>query len=379
MAVIIDPWSQTFPLADEDGNTLEVSMTELSARQHYVTSSAINYGTQVGASFMLLLVLLLLTKAAKRRSYIFLVNGFCLLINTIRCILLASLLTSNWYNPYTQLSGDYSRLTRGNISVSVSTVILTLVVAILVFVSLGIQVWVVCVTTSPLQRAVIMTATTIIGTVALGYRIALAVFNIQAVLTQTEMGPHERFVSDCYVVQAVAIWFYSCVFTYKLGNAIFQRRRLNMPQFGPMQIVFIMGCQTMIIPAIFTVLQFVPEAPELGNQVLTVVCLFLPLSAIWAGIDKEASIASRGADSHHKLFNGEFSHSTVRSTGTNSSSHTAYDGSRKMSAYAMAKSKDKNDIENMSAHSSPHRRSEIKDGNIRIDREYGFSGEDATY
>lgn len=248
MAANIDPWNQTFPISDENGNILDVSMAEVSLRQFYITSSAINYGTQIGASFMLLLVLLLLTKASKRRSRIFLVNGFCLLINTIRCILLACLLTSNWYDPYTQLSGDYSRITDANIAVSVATVMLTLVVTLLVFVSLALQVWVVCITTNPLRRGVIMAITTIVGVVALGYRIALAVFNVQAVLTKTEMGPHERFISDCYVVQAVAIWVYSCVFTYKLGNAICQRRRLNMPQFGPMQIVFIMGCQTMIIP-----------------------------------------------------------------------------------------------------------------------------------
>ena len=248
MSANFDPWRQTIPISDEYGNVLEVSMAELSVRQVYVTASAINYGAQIGASFMLLLVLLLLTKASKRRSYIFLVNGFCLLINTIRCILLACLLTSNWYNPYTQLSADYSHITNANIAVSISTVILTLLVTILVFISLGLQVWVVCVTTNPLRRGIIMATTTIVGTVALGYRIALAVFNVQAVLAQTEMGPHQRLISDCYVVQAVAIWVYSCVFTYKLGNAIYQRRRLNMPQFGPMQIVFIMGCQTMVIP-----------------------------------------------------------------------------------------------------------------------------------
>jgi len=130
--------------------------------------------------------------------------------------------------------------------------------------------------------------------------------------------------------------------------------------------------------AIFTLLQFVPGAPELGNQVLTVVCIFLPLSAIWAGINKESSIASSGPDSHHRLFSDEFYNSTVRSIGASSSS-TAYDKSRQMSVYTIAKSKDKDDIENAGVSSNSNKQSDTEDSNIRIDHEYGFSRENATY
>ncbi|KAH9866152.1 hypothetical protein J1614_008716 [Plenodomus biglobosus] len=361
MASTTDPWSQPLTIVDGQGNSENVGMDKLAKLQIYITQSGINYGAQVGASIMLLLVLLLLTKASKRRSYIFVINGFCLLVNAIRCILLVCALTSNWYHPYTQIMVDYSRVTNSDIATTIASVLLTLLITFLVFMSLSLQVWVVCVTTHPVQRAIVMALTTLVGGLAFGYRTALAVFNIKSLLTQTEMGAQTHLVSDCYVVQAVAIWVYSCVFTYKLGFAIFQRRRLNMPQFGPMQIVFIMGCQTMVIPAIITTLQFSPDLPELGNSVLTIVCIFLPLSAIWAGIDHDSGIASSGPDSHHRLFHGEFN-STTHSIGTSSS--TAYDKSRRLSVYTIPKSKDKG----MHMASTAYKKNDI-----HVDCEYGFS------
>ncbi|KAF2851725.1 hypothetical protein T440DRAFT_56978 [Plenodomus tracheiphilus IPT5] len=375
MSPTTDPWNQTFTIIDADGNSQEVHMAQLTQLQIYITQSAINYGAQFGASILLLLVLLLLTKASKRRSYIFLINGFCLLVNAIRCVLLACLLTGNWYNPYTQIMGDYSRVTNSDNATSIASVLLTLLIAFLVFMSLGLQVWVVCVTTQPIQRGIVMALTTLVGVIAVGYRFALAIYNIKALLTQTGIGSNARLVSDCYIVQAVAIWVYSCVFTYKLGYAILQRRRLNMPQFGPMQVVFIMGCQTMVIPAIMTSLQFVPNLPELGNAVLTIVCIFLPLSAIWAGVEHDSGIASSGPDSHHRLFGSEFYNSTAHSVGTSSS--TAYDKSRQVSIYTIPKSKDR-DIESMNMTPKSYKRSHIDQGSVQADPEYGPSGENAA-
>ncbi|KAH9867058.1 hypothetical protein IAQ61_007650 [Plenodomus lingam] len=348
MSSMTDPWTQTITMIDGEGGSQDVGLDQVTQLQVYIIQSGINYGAQVGASIMLLLMLLLLTKASKRRSYIFLINGLCLLVNAIRCILLACALTSNWYHPYTQIMGDYSRITSSDLATTIASVLLTLLITFMVFMSLSLQVWVVCVTTDPIRRAVTMGLTTLVGALAFGYRATLAVFNVKALLAQTGMGSHTRLVSDCYVVQAVAIWFYSCAFTYKLGYAIFQRR------------------------PIVTSLQFVPSLPELGNAVLTIVCIFLPLSAIWAGIDQDSPrIASSGPDSHHRIFHAEFYDSTTNSIGTSSS--TACDKSRQLSVCTVPKGKDK-DTESMIMTPTSYKKK-----NIQVDCEYGFSSGNAAH
>lgn len=242
---------QIVTLHSQDGTNFTVGMDTLNEFRFYGVRTAINWGTQIGASFILLLVLLLLTRAEKRRSFIFVVNALCLTTNTIRCILLSCYLTGNMWHPYAQASGDWSRVTTTDLATSAAANTMNLLVATLIYISLTLQVWVVCVTTIPIQRYIIMGVTSSMACIALGYKAAAQIYNIKQTLIYQTMEPYLGVMAISYVLQSVSIWLFSCVFTYKLGYAIIQRRRLKMPQFGPMQIVFIMGCQTMVIPGTF--------------------------------------------------------------------------------------------------------------------------------
>jgi pheromone alpha factor receptor len=241
-------WTQSITLHNEDGSIFTVNMGNVDEIRLYAARLGITYGTQIGASLLLLLILLLLTRASKRKSCIFLINALCLTANTIRCILLGCYVTSTLLNPYSQLSGNYSHVTRDDLVTSTAANVFTLIVTVLVMASLSLQVWVVCITTAPVQRHLIMGTTTVMACIAIGYRAAFVILNIKQTLSLQSLQPYGNVVLASYITQAVAIWLFSCVFTYKLGYAIIQRRKLKMPQFGPMQIVFIMGCQTMLIP-----------------------------------------------------------------------------------------------------------------------------------
>jgi len=243
-----NPWAQNFAVLAPDGSSFPLNMEAFNDNRLYTGRLAIGYGTQVGASFLLLLVLLLLTRAEKRKSSIFVVNALCLTSNTIRCVLLSCYVTSTWLNPYSQLLNDFSNVTAGDTTTMVAASVFTLIVTILVMLSLSLQVWVVCITTVPVQRFVIMGATTLMALIATGYKFAFAVLSIKQSLAHQDMGKYAHVTFTSYITQAVSIWLFSCVFTYKLGYAILQRRKLKMKQFGPMQIVFIMGCQTLVIP-----------------------------------------------------------------------------------------------------------------------------------
>jgi pheromone alpha factor receptor len=249
MSATMNPFTQGVNVVAPDGSTVTLKMDDFDRLRLYGCRLAISYGTQIGASFLLLLVLLLLTRAEKRKSSIFLINGLCLLTNAIRCVLLSCFVTSTWWNPYAQLLSYYEGVSTRDKATLVAMNTFTLIVTVLVMMSLSLQVYVVCITTAPKQRFVIMGVTTLMACVATGYKFAFVVLSTRANLRL------ETFDSDVvltsYVTQAVSIWLFSCVFTYKLGHAIVQRRKLKMPQFGPMQIVFIMGCQTLIIPGTF--------------------------------------------------------------------------------------------------------------------------------
>jgi pheromone alpha factor receptor len=246
------PWTQNFTLTVPDGNggglSVLINMQEVNDYRIYGFRLGISYGAGFGASIMLLIILLILTKAEKRKSLIFLLNATCLLTNTIRCLLLCFWVTGNLYDPYAALTGDQSQATSEDFATFVTINVFGIIVTALVFTSLSLQVWIVCVTTPPLQRSIIMGITTSLACVAFGFRLVTVYRNTKLTLAYKDLDSIANLRFTSYILQCVSIWVFSCIFTYKLGYAIFQRRRLNMPQFGPMQIVFIMGCQTMFIP-----------------------------------------------------------------------------------------------------------------------------------
>ncbi|USP78161.1 hypothetical protein yc1106_05435 [Curvularia clavata] len=374
-----DPWRQDLNVTVPDGQggwvIVTRNMMDLDQYRYYGFRLAISYGTGFGASLMLFLILLLMTKPDRRKSFVFVLNTTCVLLNAIRCLLFCAWVTGNFYNPYSVLAQDWSHITKRDFGTQITTNVLGILVNALIFASLGLQVWIACVTTSALQRNVIMAVTTIMASVSFGYRVAAVYYNIRLTLSYQNGDSIEELVSLSYILQAVAIWLYSCVFTFKLGCAIIQRRRLNMPQFGPMQVVFIMGCQTMLIPAIVSTLQFrfATVLPEIIGHVLTVVCIFLPLSAIWAGVVSDQQVASRNSNARQRFIRNDLY--VAESASAAGGSSTAFDRSRQMSVWSDTKSKDMDGIPLNS--SEPNHKSRNSIG-IRIDRNFDVSRGDAA-
>jgi pheromone alpha factor receptor len=105
------------------------------------------------------------------------------------------------------------------------------------------------------------------------------------------------------------------------------------------------------------------------------VCIFLPLSAIWAGVVNETAVATRGPDSHHRLIQGEFYRSAPNSTVGSNASTSAMENSRQMSVCTCATECKGNDI----AATTPKKgRAEYDDDGIYIGREFGFSRDETS-
>ncbi|KAF3009781.1 Proteasome subunit beta type-5 [Curvularia kusanoi] len=370
-----DPWHQNITMYSPDGAPLSINMYEVDQYRLYVSRLGISFGSQLGATFVLLLVLLLLTRPEKRKSLIFILNSLCLLFNGVRLIFAACYLTGGLAHPYSIFTGVYLS-DPTDIAVSITSNTLSFVVLALVMASLSLQVWVACVTAGTLQRLLIMGITTAMALVSLGFKFAFVIVSNIA-LVQLRTSPGTDKLNGCsWITQAVAILLYSCVFTWKLGYAIVQRRRLNLRQFGPIQIVFIMGCQTMFVPAVVSALQFresvLEKVPEIGNMVLTLVCIFLPLSAIWAGVANDSDSAYRGRNGHHGLMNGEFGRGSSVTASANST--TAVDKSRQMSCSTCTYTK-RGDEFGPSKYSPTRRESMTGDDAILVDREYAVHHE----
>lgn len=247
-ATPFDPYSQSFTLQASDGTPFNVSIPDLDFFVYYNNQICIIYGAQTGASIILFIVLLLLTKPDKRLSPIFIVNVSALALNVIRNVLLCLYYTGPFTETYAVFSGDFSRVHRGDYAASVTASVFTFFVLVCVEISLCLQTRVVCVTMRQIYRRTLLAASIVIALLAIAVRVALCIENSIYIVHAEVEGSLYGLVNAANITQSISICWFCAVFVTKLAFALNERRKLGLAQFGPMQIIFIMGCQTLIIP-----------------------------------------------------------------------------------------------------------------------------------
>ena len=246
---IDDLFAQPVNLTLPDGSTFAITLTDIDEYTSYGIRICINYASQIGASFMLLVVLLLLTKPDKRRSPIFALNTACLGLSTVRSVLQCLYFTGAFYDPYAVFAAEYSRVPGVQYRVSVAAAVLILLLVGCIEASLILQVRAVCATLAGSKRgAAVVVASVVVALLAVGFRFALTVVNARAIVAAEDFAHWYWLPNATNIVMTISICFFCVIFVSKLGWALLERRKLGLKQFGPLQIILIMGCQTLIIP-----------------------------------------------------------------------------------------------------------------------------------
>lgn len=246
-----DPFSQSFTLRLRDGTPFEVTMADLDEYVLYGLQISINYAAQLGASLIFLIVLLLLTKPDKRRSPIFVINSVALTLNFLRNLLQCLYYTGPFSEAYAYFAADYSRVSASDFANQVAITVLNWVLLVCVETSLLLQVRVVCVTVRRAYQQVIFVFSALTAGLAVGFRLAYCIVNSKYILSLAPTQPLRWLASATNITTSISICWFCVVFIIKLGFALDQRKKLGVGSFGPMQIIFIMGCQTLIIPGMW--------------------------------------------------------------------------------------------------------------------------------
>ena len=247
-ATPFNPYEQSFTLLGADGTPFNVTIPELDYFVYYNNQICIGYGAQLGASIVLLIVLLLLTKRDKRTYAIFILNALALIFNIIRNVMFALYFTGPWTETYAYFGQDYSGVHTIDYAESVNSAVFTFLVLVCIDTSLCLQTRVVCITLRSIYRIGIFIASILVALVGIGFHFTLLVENCIFIVNAKAEDSLYWIVEASQIANTVSICFFCTVFTTKLGFALRQRKKLGLVQFGPMQILFIMGCQTLVIP-----------------------------------------------------------------------------------------------------------------------------------
>ena len=245
-----DPFQQTFTLLDDTGAPFNVSLADLDQWRLFGSQECIAMGVQVGACAILLVVLLLLTKPDKRKSAIFILNSLALVFGIIRSVMECVYWTGPFASTYAFLGNDFSRVPPGVYAQQVVGTVAILLMQVCVEISLCIQTHVVCINLRHTYRRAILAMSILIALAALAVRFALMVENDIYIIKALREEALDKLDNAANITITLCISWFCAIFVGKLGVALRERSKLGLDQFGPMQIIFIMGCQTLLIPGI---------------------------------------------------------------------------------------------------------------------------------
>ena len=240
--------SQSFNVIGLDGTPTTLTFDEFNAWIYEIGAEAGVAGFALGFASMLLIILFIVTPAAKIRKPIFLLNVAGLFFVAFREMCSLIVLCASYQGvgqTFLNAIGQYPSTTW---TPNVITTILAFPIYGCNIASLVLQVRVVF-AAEPLTRKIITWFGTIAAVVEMGLILAWLVFIDKFVLRISDTLP--LWLYKTYRIYFVCFVGISClIFLYKLGVTINRRRKMGMnaTQFGPLQIVFVMFCQCLIVP-----------------------------------------------------------------------------------------------------------------------------------
>lgn len=241
---------QLFNLTDVFGDVNTFSLSnDIDAFYHDVGRSLIIFGVNMGLCVMVAVVLLLLTKAEKRRTPIFILNLIALTLMFIRMLCVAILYNGPGKTLGVILLGAVEIVNATIESPTYIFQIISIFWQIVIISSLILQNRVVFSADRTLQFY-LTCGLSLLGLAAIAFETTVQAFVFQDTLNLTGFDqPSYRWVSlTQQILFTVQIGLSALIFSGKLLYLTYRRRKMGFRGFGPLQVIMIMGFQCLIIP-----------------------------------------------------------------------------------------------------------------------------------
>lgn len=204
-----DPLNQTAFLLYSDGST-PIPFNTYNVTQIYLqaTSLSILYGSQIGACFMMLAVVLGMTPRTRFRRLPTIISVVALALNTARMVLLAVFFTTTWLDLYVIVAQDASVVPRSDFHLSAAATVLSVPITVLILAALSVQAWSMLRLWAPLYKlpAAVLSLVLVLLTVA--FNMMTTVIQTRAVL-YADISQIADWVRQTYLglITASICWF----------------------------------------------------------------------------------------------------------------------------------------------------------------------------
>lgn len=251
MGDTFDPFNQNVTFLSADGKTpLYVPFAALDAFHDESASVCINYGAQLGACIIMLLVLLIQTPAAKFRRPSTILHIAGLVICSIRMVLLVAWFPSAFNDFYAVWGLDYSLVPRSAYNLSLAANSFSVILVVVIEAALMNQAWTMIRLWGDFWRYLVVGSSAIVTLLTIGWRITFAVFQSRAILELKVSKHHDWVIYWCVITNAISICWFCAIFNLKLVWHIVSNRGM-LPSYktmSPMEVLVMTNGMLMIIP-----------------------------------------------------------------------------------------------------------------------------------
>nr|CAP17763.1 pheromone receptor 2 [Neurospora crassa] len=284
--------NQVLFLFDNHGQLLNVTTTYIDAFNNMLVSTTINYATQIGATFIMLAIMLLMTPRRRFKRLPTIISLLALCINLIRVVLLALFFPSHWTDFYVLYSGDWQFVPPGDMQISVAATVLSIPVTALLLSALMVQAWSMMQLWTPLWRALVVLVSGLLSLATVAMSFANCIFQAKNILYADPLPSY--WVRKLYLALTTgSISWFTFLFMIRLVMHMWTNRSIlpSMKGLKAMDVLIITNSILMLIPVLFAGLEFLDSASgfESGSLTQTSVVIVLPLGTLVA-----QRIATRG-------------------------------------------------------------------------------------
>lgn len=245
-----DPRFQVFNITAGDGTVMPISMAAVDDNTRSDTMVSVSYGTQIGVSLMMLLVVLVMNPIIKLLRVYTAAQIAALITNTIRMIVLSLFFSSQWNTFYALNTGDFTFVHQHDYKISILGNVLSLVVVVLVELCLIMQAWTMVTMWPTAWKWISAGFSAALSLTAIGFRFAFCILQSQSI-TDTQSARSIRWVaSSTITIGAGSIFWYCALFNVQLVAHLVKHRSFlpDTSGFTPMEVLVFSNGILMIVP-----------------------------------------------------------------------------------------------------------------------------------
>lgn len=229
-----DPLQQNVTFLGPDGKTpIAVPLPTINDFYHSSFAQSISVGTQLGALFTMLAIVLVMTPRARYKLPPTLANLAALVVTLARVILLSLYYVSDWQKLFIVFSGDYSSVPRIDYNLSIVATAFSVPTTVLIQLALIVQAWSMLRLWREGWRYTTAAVSLVVVLLTVGFNLALTVNQITYILYEAEQFV---WVQQGYVILlTISICWFAFLFIARMVLHMCETRSI-LPRNGHNQL-----------------------------------------------------------------------------------------------------------------------------------------------